>query len=311
VRAGRHSVRIPLYAQGEVPTGAVLVPAGRVPARNRHGSLSEAIAPEDERRVDHDFAITNLVTQGEWLAFLASVAASDGEDAALARAPSSWRATRSTRAGGERFCEADGAALDLAAPVRFVGYDDVRAFLAQLARPAHARRPTSGARLPTLNEIKRAYRGNDARIFPWGDATARRPSVAAFQFLGYLPAPAPMPSVPEDSRFADRSPFSSPDGPAVFHLVGNVTELVSIGVTAADRAPIVGAFPATRGEDPADDTLGDRYFVTFGLPYDRPAPTNGDVIGVERWRSSDDPARKPRLPYGFRWVVPLRTVSNA
>jgi formylglycine-generating enzyme required for sulfatase activity len=309
VRPGRHSLRIPLYAADEIPADAVLVPAGRVPARNRHGSLSEASAPEDERRVDHDFAITNLVTQGEWLAFLAWIAETaetDGMEAALARAPSNWRFTRTAR---ERFREADGADLDLAAPVRFVGYDDVRAFLAYLAH-APGRTAAIGARLPTLNEIKRAYRGNDARLFPWGDATARRPSVAAFQYLGFLPAPAPMASVPADPRFADRSPFSSPDGPAVFHLAGNVTELVSIGISAADRALIVGAFPATRGEDPADETLGDRYFVTFGLPYDRPAPTNGDVIGVERWRPGDDPARKPRLAYGFRWVVPLRAVSG-
>lgn len=46
------------------------------------------------------------------------------------------------------------------------------------------------------SHAERAYRGNDARLFPWGDATARRPSLAAFQYLGFLPAPAPMPSVP-------------------------------------------------------------------------------------------------------------------
>jgi formylglycine-generating enzyme required for sulfatase activity len=335
VRPGRHSVRVPIYGAGEIPERAVLVPAGTVPACNRHGSFSEVIDPADVRHVDHDFAISNLVTQGEWLVFLAALAdgtaggqrvgsgasagpsgsdGGDGLDAALARAPAGWRASR----GG--FRDAEGGEIELAQPVRFVGYDDVLAYLAFLSNGTNGTNGTNGAqlagargfdvRLPTLNEIKRAGRGNDARVFPWGDATARRPSVAAFQFIGHPPASAPMPSVPDDPRFGDRSPFSSPEGPAVYHLVGNVTELVSIGVSAEDRAPIVAAFPAIRGNDPADESLSRRFFVTFGLPYDRPAPTNGDVIGVERWPEVEGGGRQPRLPYGFRWALPLRTAAS-
>ena len=295
VRPGRHAVRIPIYGVDEVPASAVVVSAGFVPARNRRGSMSEAISPEDLRLVAHDFAIGNLVTQGEWLAFLASLARADGVDAALACAPANWRP------GEEGFREADGGPIDPAIPVRFVGYDDVLAYLAHLG---------GGARLPTLNEMKRACRGNDARTFPWGDANARRPSIAAFQFLGYAPASSPMPSVPADPGFCDRSPFSPPEGPAVYHLVGNVTELVSIGVTPSDRALIVGSFPIARGEDPADDSLERRYFVTFGLPFDRPSPTNSDIIGVERWSEPASEAQKRRLPYGFRRVVPLRAVAS-
>lgn len=298
VRPGRHLVRVPIYAAEEVPERGVVVSAGWVPARNRRGSLWEEIVPSDLRRVERDFAIGNLVTQGEWLAYLRAVADAEGPEASQARAPSSWRATR----GGYR--EEDGAPLDLRRPVRFVAYRDA---LDWLRRAPHA---PAGARLPTLNELKRAGRGNDARVFPWGDAPARRPSVAAFQFLGFAAAMTPAPSVPDDPRFADRSPFSPREGPSAFHLVGNVTQLVSIGVTPADRALIVGAFPIARGEDPADETLCERYFVTFGLPFDRPAPTNGDVIGVERGFDLEQPSRRVTLPYGFRWVVPLRAPTG-
>jgi hypothetical protein len=294
VRPGRHRVRVPIYAEDEAPEGGVIVSAGWVPARNRRGSLWEAIDPVDLRRVERDFAIGNLVTQAEWLSYLEVVADQDGPEAAQARTPSSWRATR----GGWR--EDDGAALDLRRPVRNVSYRDA---LDWLARAPHA--PT-GARLPTLNETKRACRGNDARVFPWGDAPGRRPSIAAFQFLGFAAAMTPMPSAPDDARFADRSPFSPREGPAAFHLVGNLSQMLSIGVSQADRALIVGAFPITRGEDPADPTLAERFFVTFGLPFDRSAPTNSDVIGVERGFDPEHPARRAIVPHGFRWVVPLR-----
>jgi hypothetical protein len=298
VRPGRHRVRIPIYAAGDIPEGTTIVTAGQVPSRSRHGSYSEEISAVDVRTVDHDFAISNLVTNGEYLKFLHALRDADDEEEALYRIPSVWTLSAEGVRG------ADGELVLLDEPVRGLRYEDVLAYLESVDREI---------RLPTLNEMKRASRGNDARLFPWGDGFAQKPSTAAFQFIGFLPASAPMKSIPDNAMLADRSPFSVPAGRlgfrrAVYHLVGNVTQFLSLGASPEDRAPILGAFPSTRGLDPRDARLNAQFFVTFGLPFNSPAPTNSDIIGLQRARPDPD-AEPPRFPFGFRWVKPLRIVG--
>lgn len=292
VRPGSHHVRIPIYSHDEVPENSLLITAGTMPSRNRYGSYSELIQPSDERRVDHDFALGNLVSNHDYWQFLSELQRAGRSAEIERRKPASWTFTDSQILGP------DGNPIALNEPVRFVSVEDMKAYLA-LMRP--------GARFPTMNEQKRAGRGNDARCFPWGDAPAYKPGMSAYQFVGFEPSLNPMPSVPDDPFFGDRSPFSVPsaDGRgferAAYHLAGNLREVLTLGVTPEERAPILGAFSATRHFNPADPRLNDQLFVTYGLPFNSPPPTNGDIIGIEATGTQ-------KLAYGFRWVLPLRKV---
>ncbi len=299
VRPGPHRVIVPVYPASELPAGCTLITAGLVPARNRNGSYSERIRSEDVRRVGHDFTISNLVTQAEYLRFLVALRESGKDSQVTRRMPFGWSMVE-----GE-FVRRDGGAIDPAEPVRGIGYDDVLAYVHSLG---------DGIRPPSVNEIRRASRGNDARVFPWGDAEAQKPAIAALQFIGYPPLSAPVASVPSFSRFGDRSPFSPPDRirgfkHGAYHLVGNLTEFLWLGDSAEERAPILESFPATRKLDAKDATLTECLFVTSGIPFSSPAPTNADIFGIERVRREDEGGAKQRFNHGFRWVKPLRARS--
>ncbi|MFI5301804.1 MAG: bifunctional serine/threonine-protein kinase/formylglycine-generating enzyme family protein, partial [Polyangiales bacterium] len=289
VRPGQWDVRVPIYPADAAPEGSVVVTAGSVPARSRHGAYAEAQLDVDVRRVDHDFAIGNLVSHREYLEFLRECATLEGPEVARRRTPAGWRDL------DDEPRDHDGEPIDLEQPVRGVRYGDVLAYLAWFDehQPTGRTGERFGTiRLPTLNELKRTCRGNDARAFPWGDAIAIKPSMSAFQYIGFPIASAPMACVPADALLGDRSPFSVPADRrsfkrAVYHLVGNVAELVSVGVGPADRAPLIGGFPVARGEDPADATMNRRFFVSFGVPFNHPAPTTADVISLHRAQLAD------------------------
>ncbi|MFI5299995.1 MAG: protein kinase [Polyangiales bacterium] len=276
-RLGAHTIRIPIYANEQVPASATIITRGASIAWSRYGSYVAQVDPADTRPIARDFALSNLVTVREFLAF------------------------REDRGLGELACDVDCACLD--APVRGLSLARALDYLDWLEGRLDGAAQLTGVRLPTLPEMKHACRGDDARAFPWGDALPTSTDVAAFQYAGFRGAMTLMPSVPDDPLLADRSPFSVPSGPrgfhrVAYHLAGNVSELLGLGATAEERAPY-SVFPALAGFDPREDNLSRRFGIVFGGGHDRPPPTTIDIVQIE------EALGHPR-EHGFRWAMPLR-----
>jgi len=284
VRPGGHSVRIPIYHLSEVPGRYVVIPAGPVAARQGPGSYSEQF--DVWRVVDHDYAMGPLVTNEEYAHYLEWVASQFNRREAAARTPRNWR---TSRVGG--YVYEDGMQILQNGPVTHISYQNALDYLKHLSGELGMT-----VRLPTLNEWKRAMRGNDARLWSWGDA-APDLGLAAFRYPAPGGSGAVVASPVDDPNIRDISPFSVPDlenpeGQRIIrHVAGNVQKFLDFG-TLNERALIAQALKMSVQD------LTSKYFLAAGDPYDGPAPSNPDILRRKEYNDI--------IPAGIFPVIELR-----
>lgn len=261
VRPGRYHIRIPYYPQERIPQDFIVIPAGPAAARQGPGSYSEYF--ENWRFVAHDYAVGPLQTNEQYIEFLRDVEKREGREAMLWKMPRHWSYDPETG----QFRYKNGNPINPKAPVTHITKTDALDYLNYLSQKSERT-----FRFPTLFEFKRAMRGDDARMWPWGDAT---PDVgmAGFRFPHPSAAGAvhPLSDVSKDIR--DISPFSVTDKSiphVIAHVVGNVQKFLHVEDTE-ERRRIAKVL-----ELPEEEL--DRYAIVAGDPYDSGAPSNPDIL---------------------------------
>lgn len=308
-----HEIRLPLYPTDEISEGFLVVPAGPVAVRTLPGRYGEKM--ELCREIAHDYAIGPKVTVAQYLQFLKAIRGpTERPEEELNRfyyryIPRNWapeirRALlRQERVDPVNLPDVTGQLLHPDAPVTHIPYEAGLAYF-EWAYPGW------GARYPTPDEWKRAFRGNDFRQFPWGDAIPI-PGTGDWRYPGHEVASQPLPVIGVESR--DRSPFSlyGDDG-----LVYGIQFLVSgtpIYLTNDDPARFLPAV-GLAGVNPSDSAAVAAYALLAGHPYYAPAPTNAEILTYVR--IDDAKRRAPGVmkgwepdyvgPFGIMPVIPLR-----
>ncbi len=282
VRSGFFTVRIPVYPASEIPANFALIPAGPVAVREQSGSYSEQLLKW--REVDHDFAIGPLVTIGEWIDFARTVFQSGKSQVLKSLMASGLKLNLKERLA----FDAAGRPMDLQTPITGISHAAARLYLATMY-------PEQNARLPTLDEWKRAMRGNDARMWPWGDASPE-PGIAGFRFPGHFERRGALPN--NLPGVLDVSPFSLPlihSGTrlAIPFMASNVRRFLHMD--DPQRMFQAAGMGDMDLEDPG--TLAS-WVLTVGESHDSPAPVNPDIIRLEPADTTG--------PIGFMPVLPLR-----
>jgi len=182
---GRRSIRVPLVVrrlqhrrerirllpQADIEPAFLHVPGGPVLLGGDSAAISSL--PDTYADVD-DFAIGRFpITVAEYAVFLAELATRDRGAAArhLPRERGGWRG-RQQRAlwnlprgdGTLPIVDVDGISWHAEQPMVSIAIDDARAFASW-----RSRRDGRRYRLPTEFEWEKAARGEDRRIYPWGD----------------------------------------------------------------------------------------------------------------------------------------------
>lgn len=269
VRAGDYEIQIPLYRRDEVPDQrAVIVPAGPVAARTQDGSFSELLDASSWRVTSHDVAFLPLRTNQDWWDHLQDVRSKSGTEAVLERLPKNWVFDESRRI----FLYADsGEDILWDAPVTHVLPEHAEEYLTALSErfgPSFKGR----VRHPKLNEWKRAMRGNDARMWPWGDALPM-PGIVCFRFPNHDNAPNRAVIPAPRSPLLDISPFSYPEvGRVLAHVASNVQKFLDVS-DEDERRRIAAAF----NRKDAERFYGQNVIVA-GTTYRSPATTNPDIL---------------------------------
>ena len=174
--------------------------------------------------------------------------------------------TEVSNAAYAKFCAAKGRPAptgDPAFPVVDVTIQDARDYAAW-----------AGKRLPTAQEWEKAARGDDGRMFPWGDA----PDAANAAVL-------PTPLQPVDSYARGASPYK------VLHMIGNVWEFVEGPETPSATARARFAKLLTPPPPPTE-----KWFAIRGESFRE--PLSNDAI----WDFTTVPERWHEDNIGFRCV---------
>jgi serine/threonine protein kinase/formylglycine-generating enzyme required for sulfatase activity len=192
---------LPLLTAAEVGEGFVYVPEG--PYLRGGDPAAIGALPADTHHLAGFLISARPVSVSEYLAFLNDVAASEGFEAAWARAP------RHTPAGGQRWpLPADGAPIsvprvdddgdlwDPTWPITSISWNDALTFCRW--RSARDGVPYT---LPTEDQWEKAARGVDGRAFPWGDRFDATLCKMRLSRAG-RPTPEPIAAFP-----TDRSPY--------------------------------------------------------------------------------------------------------
>jgi serine/threonine protein kinase len=281
VRPGRYTIRVPYYSQERIPQDFIVIPAGPAAARQGPGSYSEHF--ENWRVVNHDYAVGPLQTNEQYIEFLREVEKREGREAMLQKMPRNWVYDSTTN----QFRYKNGNPINPKAPVTHMTKTDTLDYLNYLSQK-------SGMifRLPTLFEFKRAIHGNDARDWPWGDAT---PDVgmAGFRFPHPSAAGDVLPLSRDIKEIRDITPFSDVTDESntrlITHVVGNVQKFLHVE-DPEERRRIAIAFGLPEEEL-------DRYAIVAGDPYDSPAPSNPNIL---RYKQLDEVG-----PIGIMPVIEL------
>jgi hypothetical protein len=248
----------------------MILPAGPVAARQMPGSFAEQF--DNWREVPDDWAVGPFVTEGDWARHLQAFAQSHGSEAARRRLPRNWEVDKDLTV----FRYANGQPINEMAPVTYILYEHAREYLNQLA--VSLRTPESvwtDVTFPPMNVWKRTLRGNDARMWPWGDALPA-PGIAGFRFPDPRFARS-LTALPIDEKnLRDISPFSVPSSPGdpgaitISHIAGNVQHILELS-DPKDRELIAGVFQMT------EETLA-KHLIVAGSSYRSSAPTNPDIL---------------------------------
>ncbi|WP_275439075.1 bifunctional serine/threonine-protein kinase/formylglycine-generating enzyme family protein [Archangium violaceum] len=253
-RGERRHLRLPLLREGELPTGFVYVPPGRV----LFGSAADASVrgffnalPLHPKETAGFLIARRETTYADWLTFLESLPATERALRAprtsttyhgmlrLERVRGTW--TLHFQPGGVPYTVRAGEKLRYAKrerrasqdwlnfPVTGISFEDATAYAAWLSRTGRV----PGARLCTELEWERAARGEDGREFPHGDSLA--PDDANFD-LTYGKEPGGFGPDEVGSHPGSRSPFGVDD------LAGNAWEWTHSAVEPGQVVARGGAY---------------------------------------------------------------------
>ncbi len=271
VRPGSYAIHIPVYRKEEIPPEFLVVPAGPAASRQGPGSYSERF--ENWRVVDHDLAVGPLITTQKYSDFLKYLVeemtrkkthADKIRQEILRRLPANW----DPRVASHYI---DGELINLDAPVTHITYESALEFLQYLsAKLSREMGQTVELRLPTLFEWKRIIRGNDPRPWPWGNAQPVF-GVAGFRFSNPRAGGAVVALPNNAPGIWDVSPFSIPGGPSVPHVMGNTQKFLHRGSREEQRlvAKALGI---------SEKDLGKKVFLVAGIPYNRSAALDPDIL---------------------------------
>jgi len=269
VRTGNYEISVPLYRSDEVPDlSAVIVPAGPVAARTQDGSFSELLEENSWRTTLHDVAFLPLRTNQDWWDYLREIRNTWGQEAVQERVPKNWSYDEDR---GIYIFTDSGEPILWEAPVTHIAPQYAHEYLLHLAEKMGPRFK-GRIRHPKLNEWKRAMRGNDARMWPWGDALPM-PGAVCFRFPNHDNAPYRAVIPPPKSTLLDISPFSYPEvGRILAHVASNVQKFLDVS-DENERRRIAAAF--NRKEE-------EKFFahnvIIAGTTYRSPATTNPDIL---------------------------------
>src|SRR5262249_4797787 len=134
----------------------------------------------------------------------------------------------------------------------------------------------------TLDELKRTWRGNDARPWPWGNTLpdAERPLIAGSRHLLFPIQVTPLPNPIQE--ILDYSPFSLPPHGdqkcrLIAHFALNVLKFLSWPEDREGRFRMLQAVGLSH-LDPNDPTIPSQYVFLAGGSYDQAAPSNLEII---------------------------------
>ncbi|HSA59506.1 MAG TPA: serine/threonine-protein kinase [bacterium] len=290
VRAGSYQIRVPVYRVGQVPRGWMILPAGPVAARQMPGSFAEQF--DNWREVTDDYGVGPFVTEADWALHLQAFARTHGTEAARRRIPRNWEVDKDLTS----FRYTNGQPIIEMAPVTYILHEHAREYLDQLTLALKTDESAwSDITFPPMNVWKRFLRGNDARMWPWGDALPA-PGIAGFRFPDPRFARSLTALPINEKNIRDISPFSVPSTPGdaesitISHVAGNVQHILELS-DPKERELIAGVFQMTT------ETLA-KHFIVAGSSYRSSAPTNPDILEPFPLDSVG--------PWGIRPVVRLR-----
>ena len=271
VRPGNYDIRIPIVHTQSLPEFArtwTIIPAGPVAVKTRSGgSYSEKITVA--REIPRDIAMGPPVDRQHWEPYYLKILQEQGEREAQERLPKDlWWWDKGKRLLVDR----RGEPIPPDAPVTHVPIACAQEFL-DLFMPGTAH--------PTLDEWKRALRGNDARPWPWGNALPDSDEllIAGCRHLQHPIQVAPLRNFMQG--ILDHSPFSvfsdDPRQPHVVpHIALNMWKFLRWPESREARERMLRAVDLE--ENPDDPTIPKRYVFLAGGNHGQEAPTNVEAL---------------------------------
>ncbi len=317
-----HTLRIPRYHRESLPLDGIVVPAGPVAVRDFRSRFSEKIPKKDLRIVPYDYWLGPKVTNKDYLKFLIATRRLINRRkrknrqqalAAFANAiPAHWHEDVHMALLNGQFNQSltlrdrnDRPLIENAA-VTGVGYAHAVHYL-RYAYSDFIKKYGYTVLPADLNEWKRAMRGNDRRIYPWGDDTRR--GIAVWRFPGFK-VPARIPTNDFDGFFdnypmLDFSPFSimGEMGPeqAVRFMVSGVRTLLRVdGSSAANMLLDYSGLEYVKTDNPFD-----HWYFTAGAPYNSFTPKDLEIAQPIPVHDTSALAL-----VGFNPVIKLRTAEQ-
>jgi serine/threonine protein kinase len=286
-----HAISVRLYrrgqGEGEVPLGAIVMPAGWLWLTRPGFQRSLFERPREAIGVHHDLAVLKPVSNSDYGRYLRDNSEQAAIPAhwpqtlvqAIVSGASPWETIQFDGASGRLAGTVDqmGRTLYADAPVTHLTHGAFQCYL----RWAY---PSRRVRAPTPDEYGRLLTGNDLRLHPWGDAVAVMGAINArveCQHGSEVPAE---PLGHDDHRiWGDVSPWSLmeehgffPEGAGLRHLVGGALKYLSWPEADEDRMRVArraGNPAALRGELP-DIT---RVQLVAGVHCAQAAPANSQA----------------------------------